>query len=405
MTEEDRHDPGGEGWDSDLRSPGDVPANEGERQIGAGTPDAHQAVDLTAQATRSPIQPSPAAHRNFLYAAISVVIGILVGVAIGAMNLNQSKAPAPEPSTPAEITVAPELDVPHLPRDMGVADADAAGLKGHLITIWNGKLAIRLNVEPIDSENLPGFERAVTGSPKPLSFTINLSTSSGRFLCSQEILLKYAPRPTAATPPLVNGKPAKKGSPEALDFDTWQKAELESLRMQEQERERGKEIFQNDLDQDGQLRSISVEADTACPPGTYDAVGFWSLSTNFPSLDEQAHLLGVPANLDAPTRGSSPQRSGADNMTAAHKRAKNETAQRPGNFSMEGEDSIAEYDANAGIIETAAGKTFFVDKSGGEGNASKWQDYRAGFQYKCDQNAACTLTRAGAGALHARLKK
>jgi hypothetical protein len=72
---------------------------------------------------------------------------------------------------------------------------------------------------------------------------------------------------------------------------------------------------------------------------------------------------------------------------------------------MEGEDSIAEYDANAGIIETAAGKTFFVDKSGGEGNASKWQDYRAGFQYKCDQNAACTLTRAGAGALHARLKK
>jgi hypothetical protein len=72
---------------------------------------------------------------------------------------------------------------------------------------------------------------------------------------------------------------------------------------------------------------------------------------------------------------------------------------------MEGEDSIVGYDANAGIIETAAGKTFFVDKSGGEGIASKWQDYRSGFQYKCDQNAACTLTRAGAGVLHARLKK
>ena len=396
MTDEDRHNSGGEAWDPDRRSPGDVPGNEREKQTGAGTVDAHQAVDPMMQTTPPPVQPpapAPAANRNFLYAAMSVVIGILVGVSIGAMNLYPSK-PAPASGTPPEITVAPDLSGPHLPRDMGVADADASGLKGHLIAIWNGKLAFRLNVEPIDPEDLPGFARAVTSSPKPLSIAINLKDSSGRFICSQDILLKYTQHPTAATPPLVNGKPAKKGSPEAIDFDTWQKSELESLRMQEQEREQGKEIFQNDLDQDGHLKSISVEGDTQCPLDVYETFSFWNLTTNFPSLDEQAALLG-----------SSPQQPGANNKSAAHTGAKYTAAPKPGDLSMEGEDTIAEYDANAGIIETAAARTFFVDKSGGEGNAARWRDYRGAFQYKCDQNAACTLTRAGAGVLHARLKK
>jgi len=396
MADEDRHDSGGEGSGPDQRSPGDVPVNKSEDQTGAGTVDALKAGDPTAPAAPPPVQPpapKPVESRIFLYAAIVGGIGILFGIAFAAINLYQSKV-ASEPSAPPEITVAPELNVPHLPRDMGVADADAAGLKGHLIAVWNGKFAFRLNVEPIDPANLPGFAQAVTDSPKPLSIAINFSTSSGHFLCSQEILLKFPPHPTAVTPPLIHGKPAKKGSPEEIDFETWKKAELESLRVQEQDRERGKEVFQNNLDQDGQLKSISVEGDTSCPPGTYDAAGSWSLTTNFPSLDEQAALLG-----------SSPQQPGTKNKAAARNRARNEAAPNSGKFYMEGEDAIVGYDANAGIIETAAGKTFFVDKSGSDGNAARWQDYRAGFQYKCDQNAACTLTRAGVGVLHARLKK
>jgi len=410
MTDEDRHDPGNETSNPDQRNPGEVPAPENDTQTGGGTVEAHpgQAIEPVAQATPPPAQPPapiPAANRAFLYGAISVGIGVLIGI-VAAMSLYRSKAaPAPEPSAPAEITVAPELNVAHLPRDLGVADADAAGLKGHLITIWNGKLAFRLNVEPIDPEDLPGFARAVTSSPKPLSIAINFKTSSGLFLCSQEILLKHTPHPTPAPPPLVNGKPAKKGSQEAIDFDTRQQAELARLQAQEQERERGKEIFQNDLDQDGQLKSISVEADTQCPPGTYDTVAFWSLSTSFPSLAEQAQLHASPGDLRETAPGSSLQQPEGNSNAAAHNRAKYTAPPKPGTFSMEGEDTIVEYDANAGIIETAGGKTFFIDKSGGEGYAAGWQDYRAGFQYNCDQNAACALTHAGAGVLHARLKK
>jgi len=43
------------------------------------------------------------------------------------------------------------------------------------------------------------------------------------------------------------------------------------------------------------------------PLDVYETFSFWSLTTNFPSLDEQAALLG-----------SSPQQPGANNKSAAH---------------------------------------------------------------------------------------
>jgi hypothetical protein len=72
---------------------------------------------------------------------------------------------------------------------------------------------------------------------------------------------------------------------------------------------------------------------------------------------------------------------------------------------MEGDDSIVEFDATRGVIETRGGKTFYFDKTGGQGADPKWQDYPVSIHYRCDRAASCILTQARLGALRARTNR
>jgi hypothetical protein len=78
-------------------------------------------------------------------------------------------------------------------------------------------------------------------------------------------------------------------------------------------------------------------------------------------------------------------------------------AAEPFSFSMEGDVTVADYDASAGMIETHEGKTFVIDTTVGESNATSWQDYHANVHYRCDQTGNCTIMRTGAVVVNAKL--
>jgi len=74
-------------------------------------------------------------------------------------------------------------------------------------------------------------------------------------------------------------------------------------------------------------------------------------------------------------------------------------------FYIEGDDSIAGYDASTGIVETYTSRRFLIDKAGAAANTLKGLDFPIDIHYRCDQAETCIITRAGGGVLHAKLKK
>jgi hypothetical protein len=66
-------------------------------------------------------------------------------------------------------------------------------------------------------------------------------------------------------------------------------------------------------------------------------------------------------------------------------------------FMIEGDMTVAGYDASAGMIQTDEGMTFVIDRGATEStaNATLWQDSSANVHYRCDQSSNCTLYRSG----------
>jgi hypothetical protein len=78
-------------------------------------------------------------------------------------------------------------------------------------------------------------------------------------------------------------------------------------------------------------------------------------------------------------------------------------AARPASFMIEGDVTVADYDALAGLIETHEGKTFTVAKVTDESNGISWADSMASVHYRCDQSGSCTLFHAGLSVPNVRM--
>jgi hypothetical protein len=70
---------------------------------------------------------------------------------------------------------------------------------------------------------------------------------------------------------------------------------------------------------------------------------------------------------------------------------------------IEGDLTIAAYDATTGTVQTSDGRTFILGTSVAASNATSWDEYRSDVHYRCDQAGSCMLMRAGAVAPNARL--
>ena len=284
--------------------------------------------------------------------------------------------------------------------DLGTYTSTPTGLKGHLSTKWDKKPLYRLTIEPSDKGRQEGFALAVANSTVPLSIEIHLQDAHGAVLCSKEIILKYnaGNAATAAQTTLGTGAGStENGSNSSAQFA--QEIERARYEANEPERELDNDMFRDQIGKDGQIASIFAEGEIPCSRKAYGNIFAWSFTSNFPAAAEQDELL----KLQEEVQEKDAQLSAAE--LAAHKKKTPKSAVRLLPFSMEGDDSIVEFDAQRGVIETRGGKTFYFDKTGGQGADPKWQDYPVSIHYRCDRAANCILTQARLGALRARMNR
>jgi hypothetical protein len=72
-------------------------------------------------------------------------------------------------------------------------------------------------------------------------------------------------------------------------------------------------------------------------------------------------------------------------------------------FMIEGDATVADYDATTGLVETHEGKSFSIGTAVSASNVTSWQDYAGHVHYRCDPGGNCRLSRAGVVVPNARM--
>lgn len=240
--------------------------------------------------------------------------------------------------------------------DLGAGVSNAAGLRGHLITRWQGRAQYQLKIEPIDARADAGFARAAADPPEPLYINIRLLDASGFALCGKQILLPFA----NMTPPAVTPG---------------------------QDRARASDMFQTIASRDGKIEALWAQGELPCSPDQYKRFDYWDLSTNFPTLPEQAELLTRKPGTNKLTVAEA-------HATAARKAAKRVLSA----FYIEGDDRVGSFEASRGLLLVGTNRGFYIDKKD-QGTAVAWAADAALIHFKCDQRGICGLKRAGSTAI------
>jgi hypothetical protein len=302
------------------------------------------------------------------FAIIGVVLGILVAAAVAAISLHHS--------------------VPDGRYDMGTVSSSDAGLTGHLFIRWEKQLEYRLTLEPSSPELHPGFSLTVGNAPRPLAVTINLQDTTGFVLCTTTIVVPFDARRAAelaaSNPPGQNGTAAASdasGAAPAVDYG--------NLAAQEVSREQSNDVFVNQVGPNQQIESISAQGNLSCSKDAYQKAASWSFAPDFLTLAEQTELL---KRLTQPKAFAAEQ---AAEAAADRRRNAPKSTKKPPIFYVEGDDSIVDYDASAGVISTRSGRSFAISKTGADADALKARDLPFEIHYKCGQPGLCVLGGAG----------
>lgn len=276
----------------------------------------------------APAQARPAVPPALLFIALGIVALIGLGVFVAV----RSKAPA----------------APVAFQDLGAGISNATGLKGNLKARWQDKAAqYQLKIEPIDPLESAGFSYVAANPPAPLFLHVKLLDATGFAVCGKDILFPFDP-----------------SSPG------------------EQNRERGQDIFQTALGDDGLVAAVSAQGTLPCTAAQYKQIVYWDLSTNFPTLAGQDQLMKQAAQRKA--------------QQEAQKRRALQRQKAPRSaFYTEGDDRVSGYDASRKMLQTGLGRNFLVSGSAAQSTASLWAANRVLFHYRCDQRSRCVLTHAG----------
>lgn len=235
-------------------------------------------------------------------------------------------------------------------QDLGAGISNATGLRGSLKARWQGRTAqYQLEISPIDPLQSAGFSYVAANPPEPLFIHMKLLDATGFAVCGKDVLF-----------PFDSASPGEAG------------------------RERGQDILQSSIGEDGKVVSLSAQGSLPCTPQQYKQVVYWDFSTNFPSLSEQTELMNHSAQLKA-------RREAEKRAAQARQRAPRSA------FYMEGDDRITGYDAAHKLLATRLNRNFLVSGPSQQSMASLWAGSGVLFHYKCDQHSHCLLTRAGGG--------
>lgn len=301
----------------------------------------------------------------------------------------------------AFVLARPNKDNTPPPGDLGPGVVAADGLRGHLTTRWEGdsktgKLVYQLRIEPMEDRWQAGFSHVLLSPPTPMSVNVRLLDSTGFALCGKEVDFKFDPLRTEASIAMPTvGADGKKMSVAERNAAIAAARQSEVARMQAEEvaRERGKDVFQNQVGNDGQVNAVNVQGMLPCSPDQYRRVDYWDFNTNFPSLEQQAFLLDPRAARLAKGEFEPPDHPGKRSLSRLPQQG----------FVIQGDDRVTGYDSAHGLL-WAENKTFKIDRRYGQVTATAWANNYSLIHYRCDQYANCALTAAGeAAVLHARL--
>ena len=273
--------------------------------------------------------------------------------------------------------------------NLGAAVSHVSGLEGHLIARWNGQADYQLVLKPVDPTESAQFAYAAANPPEPLYLNVRLLDRSGFQICSKQVLFAFHPV-KAAPPPIPDaGMHAKKAVTDRVAHEqAAQKAQLQSIRAQEEARERGNDIFQNELGEDGSIVALNAHGTLPCTAEQYKRVDYWDFATNFPTVAEQDallhHVKEKQARKELEARMAARRKKGTPMLSA---------------FYQEGQDRATRYDTAGGVLGTADGKSFYIAKASDQAAAASWAAESSLIYYKCDQHANCALKHAGTTAV------
>jgi hypothetical protein len=288
----------------------------------------------------TPAQQAAAGRKKILLIAGVAGLGLLFIALIAVIASNQQ-----------------ESAVPFI--DLGANNVASAGLAGRLIVKWDGKSEYELHIDPLVPRQIPGFSAVASNPPHPISIDLRLKDVSGSVLCQKEILLPLDP---------------------AAQADPAQAQPLVPTQTV------GGDIVQNVAGTDGQIGEMVINGQIPCPVKSYKRLASWDFASSFPTLAEQEdwmrHEQGVEAEL---------QRKAAEARARAFI-----PHVRPLPAPIDGDDVIVFDNPSKGMVETRAGRVFFVGRDGLRGRAPGWQIFPATIHFHCDVKANCVLTRADA---------
>ena len=231
--------------------------------------------------------------------------------------------------------------------DLGAGIANASGLRGHLVTRWQGKTQYMLKIEPIDPRDADRFASVTAHPSKPIAINIRLLDSSGFALCGKEIVLPYEAKNEVQT--------------------------------------NGADVFTNILGSDGKVEALWAQGELPCSPDQYQRFDYWDLSTNFPTLAEQDQSLG---HRDSESLENTMEARATQKRKLVVKRALS-------TFCIEGDDRITSYEPTRGLLIAGPGRSFLIDRKGDQATVADWATDSSLIHFKCDQHANCALSRGG----------
>jgi hypothetical protein len=310
----------------------------------------------------TPIRRAP--QRGSEYTMLLIGLAVLVVVAIGIYFLKQPKATPPG-------------------ADLGQAVFNAGGIRGHLVTRWEGKAIYKLELEPLDPTYAAGFAYAAAHPPGPIQFNLRILDASGFALCSKQVVLPFDPTTVPADDSNLPGGRGEKAREERAAAE---QADLQARQSRETQRESVNDVLQAKLGNDGNVASLFTQGNLPCTADQYAHFDYWDFSTNFPTVQEQHDLITHKAQREA-------------ELARAKREAAHHQTQRllSSTFYIEGDVRVNTWDPAAGMLGSGAGKSFYVAKASDRPTASGWASNGTLIHYKCDQHGICILTQSGTG--------
>lgn len=245
---------------------------------------------------------------------------------------------------------------PALYIDLGNRRFDAAGLSGRLIARWNGSASYELYIDPIDQQQVAGFQAIAQDPPYPLSFVLRLRDASGIVACEKEIAF---PAPIVQSAGPVD--PAQALLPHTTaDGDR----------------------VQNVAGSDGQISEMTVSGGLPCAQKAYQSFAAWEFSSNFPNFAAQAEWLKHEKSLAEAKKPHS-----ASRIYGYYALVKSLSSP------IDGDDVIVSDNPSKGIVATSGGRVFLVGANVLTNRALDWQFFPAAVHFRCDKTAVCTVTR------------